>query len=268
VIWTDIEAWVMSYVGGVAIFNFTKVGGGCGLIGPHACAILGGNVYWVSPNNFFTIGAAGATPIPCTVWDFIFQNLNTANQTKIKLAANSAFNELMCFFPSASGAGENDSYVKVHIEGSEFEWDYGTLARTAWIDLSVLGNPIGTDTLGFVYQHETGNSFGSVMAPYFRSGWWAISEGNDLAFVDFVLPDFIWGTLAGAKDAVVSVTFYVVDYPGDTPKVYGPYTVTQATEYINVRFRGRLMSVLVQSASQEFWRLGRLRFRFAMSGRR
>jgi hypothetical protein len=267
-IWTDIEAWQMSYVGGTVIFNFTKVGSGCGLIGPHACAVLGGIVYWVSPNNFWTLGPNGAMPIPCTVWDYIFQNINSAYQTKIVLASNSAFNELACFFPSNASAGENDSYVKVHVEGSEFEWDYGMLARTAWIDLSVLGNPIGTDQLGNIYQHEMGNSYPGATVPYFRSGWWAISEGNDLSFIDFVIPDFIWGTYAGAKDAQIYITFYVADYPGDTPRTYGPYTVTQATEYINVRFRGRLMSVLVQSASQEFWRLGRIRFRFAVSGRR
>ena len=269
-IWTDIEAWVMSYVGGVIIFNFTKVGQGCGLIGKHACAVLAGTFYWVNRNNFFMLGPNGVAPMPCSVWDFIFQNLNTVYQSKIKLAVNSAFNELMCFFPSAASTGENDSYVKVHIEGNEYEWDYGTLSRTAWIDISILGQPIGSDPSGQIWQHETGNVINGAVSPYFRSGWWYITQtdGNDLAFVDWVLPDFIWGNWSGAKDAIVLVTFYVADYPGDTPKTYGPYTVTQATEYINVRFRGRLMSVLVQSGSQEFWRLGRVRFRYAVSGRR
>jgi hypothetical protein len=64
------------------------------------------------------------------------------------------------------------------------------------------------------------------------------------------------------------MTFYVIDYPGDTPRSYGPYTLTQATQYINPRFRGRLMSVQVQSNNSVFWRIGRVRFRNATSGRR
>lgn len=265
---TDVDVWIMQYVGGTVIFNFTRVGAGCGWIGPHACGVMAGNPYWCASNNFFTIGPNGVIPLPCSVWDVIFQNLSAANQTKVACAINSAFSEVTWFYPSAASMGENDSYVKVHIEGQEYEWDYGALARTAWIDISPLGMPIGADNQGFLYQHETGTQITGVTLPTFRSGWWALTEGNDLAFVDWILPDFIWGTYGGAKDASVNVTFFSSNYPGDTPISYGPYTVTQATEYINLRLRARLMSVQVQSNNQEFWRLGRIRFRYAVSGRR
>jgi hypothetical protein len=82
------------------------------------------------------------------------------------------------------------------------------------------------------------------------------------------MPDFQWGTRAGLQDAQINLTFFSADYPGDTPKVYGPYTVTNATEFINTRIRGRLMSVQVQSNNSEFFRLGKIRFRYATSGRR
>jgi hypothetical protein len=264
---TDVDVWIMQYVGGTVIFNFTRVGAGCGWIGPHACAIMAGNPYWCGTNNFYTVGPNGVVPIPCSVWDAIFQNISAANQTKVCCAINSAFSEVTWFYPSAMSAGENDSYVKVHIEGNEFEWDFGSLARTAWIDISPLGMPIGCDNNGYLYQHETGVQITGVTLPSFRSGWWALTEGQDLAFVDWILPDFIWGTY-GTDTASVNVTFYSADYPGDTPRQYGPYTVTQTTEYINLRLRARLMSVQVQSNNQAFWRLGRIRFRYAVSGRR
>jgi hypothetical protein len=66
----------------------------------------------------------------------------------------------------------------------------------------------------------------------------------------------------------MSITFFAADYPGDTPRSYGPYTVTQATQYINTRIRGRLMAAQITSINNEFWRLGKIRFRFAISGRR
>lgn len=254
----------MSYVGGDVIFNFTRVGAGCGLIGQHAAGVISGNVYWCGKSNFFMMGPNGVQPIPCSVWDYIFQNMNTAQSSKIRCCPNSAFNEMMWEFPSTN-ATENDSYVKLNIiEGT---WDYGLMNRTAWTDISVLGNPIGSDSGGFLYQHETGDATAGAANPSFQSGWWAISDGNDLAFVDYVIPDFQWG-MYGDNNAQINMTFYSANYPGDAPVSYGPYTVTQATEYITPRIRGRLMSVLVQSNNSVFWRLGRVRYRWAPAGRR
>lgn len=266
---TDVEVWTMTYVGGTVIFNFKKVGYGCGWISSHACGVLNGTPFWMGSNNFFTLGAQGVVPVPCTVWDEAFQDINPAYVSKVRVAINSAFNEIMWLKPSANSTGECDSFVKVHIEGNEFEWDFGDLNRTAWTDISVLGMPIATDSLGTVWQHESGNSITGAGLPSFRSGWWAIAEGQQMSFVDFVIPDFIWGTRAAAQDASVQITFFSVNFPGDTPYQHGPYTVTQATEYINTRIRGRLMSVMVQSnVSTEFWRLGRIRYRYAPAGRR
>lgn len=264
VIWTDVDVWQMSYVGGTVIFNFTRVGSGCGLIGQHAAGVINGSVYWCGKSNFFILGQGGAEVIPCTVWDYIFQNLNSTYAYKIRCAPNSAFNEIAWFFPSGTST-ENNAYVKLNL--SDRTWDYGLMTRTAWCDLSIVGNPLGADTGGYIYQHEIGQNTAGAANPSFLSGWWAINDGDDLAFVDYVIPDFIWGTY-GNNTAQVNLTFYAVDYPGDTPKTYGPYTVTQATEYITPRMRGRLMRVLVQSNNASFWRLGRIRFRWAPSGRR
>lgn len=264
VIWTDIEVWTMSYVGGDVIFNFSKVGTGCGLLGSHACGVIGGDVYWAGQNNFFRLGSGGVEAIPCTVWDFFYQNLNQDYAWKIRCAPNSSFNEMAWFFP-ATGSTENNAYVKLNI--ATRAWDYGFLSRTAWIDSSVLGQPIGSDTSGFLYQHETGNVQSGASATSFQTGWWAIAEGSDFAFVDYVIPDFIWGTY-GNDDASVIITFYSVNYPGETPRTYGPYTITRGTEYLTPRIRGRLMSASIQAASPDFWRLGRIRYRFAGSGRR
>ena len=266
IIWTDVDVWNMQYTGDVLVFGFNRLGSGCGLIGKHAAGVLGGNVYWCGFTNFFVLGSNGVSPINCSVWDYIFQNLNTTYEEKIVCATNTAFNEVAWMFPSTASTGENDSYVKYNV--LEGEWDYGTMARTAWIDVSVLGPPIAADPSGTIYQHEIGTTLSGVSSPSFRTGWWSIADGNELSFVDWVLPDFIWGTYAGTKDAQVTMLFYTVDYPGDTPRTYGPYTVTSATEYINLRARGRLMSVQITSGNPQFFRLGRVRFRFASSGRR
>lgn len=267
VIWTDIDVWVMQYIGGDLIFNFTRVGDGCGLIGPHAAGKIAGDVYWCGKSNFFHLGSGGVQPLPCTVWDFIFQNLDQTNASKIVCAPNSTFNEIAWFFPSIGGTGENDSYVKYNI--IEKEWDYGTLGRNAWVDVTVLGSPLGADTMT-VYQHETSfNDNGLPINASFQSGYWSIADGNELAFVDWFLPDMRFGTFGSSASASVQVTINALNYPGDTPTTYGPVTFTSSTQYLSPRLRGRLLSVDIQSNDlNSFWRIGRCRYRYATSGRR
>lgn len=269
-IWTDLGVWSMQFVNYPNVFGFNEIMSGCGLIGSHAAVLAEGTVFWMSQNQFFMMpGGGGPSPLPCRVWDAVFQNLNTANAYKIRAGANSAFNEIWWFYPSANGTGENDSYVKYNLV--EREWDYGTISRAAWIDQSVLGSPIGGDPSGFIYQHEVGyNGDGVALNPYFKTGYWVIGNGEDFAFVDQVLPDFTYGIFSDANQtATPIITLYSVDYPNGPVTTYGPYNVDPSVNQLSVRVRGRQMAIMVQSQDQNsFWRLGRVRFRWAPDGRR
>jgi len=135
---TDLDVYAMQYVGYPLVFGFNKIGASCGLIGKNAACQLGGTVFWMGPSNFFALTGSGATPLPCPVWDAVFQDLDPDNKSKVVCAPNTVFNEVWWFYPS-NGATENDSYVKLNVvEGS---WDYGPIGRSAWIDQSVFGNP-------------------------------------------------------------------------------------------------------------------------------
>ena len=274
-LWTDLDLWSVKYIGqpdvGV-VFGQTKIGSSCGAIGSHAVGQLGGGVYWMGKSNFFRLTGNGVEPIPCTVWDAVFQDLDMDNAYKIRACPNTPFNEMMWEYPSASGGtGENDSYAKINvIEGGGLVWDIGPLKRSAWIDQSVLGNPIGASPTGIIYQHEEGeNDDGQPISWSFKTGYWSIAEANDIAFVDLVIPDGKYGTYNGSQTASVQITLYSVMFPGDTERAYGPYTVTQTTQYINTRVRGRQMAMRVSGSDLDsFFRLGRCRFRFAVDGRR
>lgn len=281
VIWTDIECWVMQYVAGDVIFNFTKIGSGCGLIGPHAAGIIRGEVYWCSNKNFFVIGPGGVEIVSCSVWDYIFQNINQTYASKIVCAPNSLFNEVAWFFPSAASTGENDSYVKYNI--LEKTWDYGSIPISAWTDVNPFGNnaPLANYTpTTTIYQMEGGDnplpSPGPFVTtvPSFQTGWWSIADGNELAFVDWVLPDMKWSQYSQNSSASLKINFQSANYPGDTPLTYGPYYITSSQQYVTPRIRGRLMSMSISAlsslgtAKNVFWRIGRVRYRYAPAGRR
>jgi hypothetical protein len=268
IFWTDIDAWSMQYIGPPYVYSFNEIGTGCGLIGRKAAAFANGIGYWMGYSQFFTLSANGVETLPCSVWDFVFQNLDRNNTQKIRVAVNSLFNEIQWFFPSLSGGGEVDSYVKFNILLSA--WDCGNIGRSAWVDQSVLGPPVGADPGSlYIYQHETSNDAdGAAMLSSFQTGYYALSEGDVKTFIDWIWPDMKWGQYNQAQNATVQISFLVADYPGDTPTVYGPYSVTQATEYFYTRFRGRLVSIKIASSDLgSFWRIGNIRYRYNPDGK-
>lgn len=269
-LWTDIDVYAMQYLGPPLVFGFNKISSGCGLIGQHAAASMRGIVAWMGLGSFFMLTNRGVQEIPCPVWDAVFQDLDTANLAKITAAADSQFSEFIWFYPSLSGGtGEPDKYVKVNLS-ENFAWDYGTLSRSAWIDQSVLGQPIGASPSGIIYQHETGNDADTLpMASFFETGWFTIAEGEEFTFVDLFLPDMKWGLFNGAQTGTVIVTIYAADTPNGTVRTYGPFTMTAASTFINCRLRGRQVKIRFSSSDfGSFWRLGNMRYRARADGRR
>ena len=270
-IWTDLDLWAMTYIGPPNVYGFDKIGAGAGLASAHAAGQLRGNVYWMGRSNFYVLSGNGVQVIPCPVWDAVFQDLDTSNLSKIRAAPNTPFNEMWWFYPSSSGGtGECDKYVKLNITEQGNPWDYGSLARSCWIDQSVLGAPIAASPSSIVYQHETTNdNDGAPLVSSFTTGYFEIGEGEDFFVIDEIIPDMRWGTFAGAQTAQIQLTLNVVNYPGDTPRTFGPFAITQQSQKITTRARGRQGSFTVQSNDiGSFWRLGKIRYRFAPDGRR
>jgi hypothetical protein len=308
-LWTDLDLWSMTYIGQPYIYGFNKIGANAGLISQKAAGQMSGAVYWMSQRQFFRFAGQGVEPIPCPVWDQVFQNLFPGNDEngnpytdRIRCAPNSQFNEITWYFPAhytydidpatglnlsqmQIGTGEVNAYVKYNIALNQ--WDYGyqhpdnpavLVGRTAWIDQSIFGGPIGAaaatsvvgETSGFyVYQHETSNNAdGAAMEAGFTTGYANLADGDNMIFIDQVWPDMKWGFVDEEKTAQVKITFFVTNYPGDPPIEYGPYTVTQNTQYLSVRMRGRLVAIGVSSTDlNSFWRLGAIRYRYQPDGK-
>lgn len=265
--WTDLGIWAMQYVGLPYVYQFNELGNGCGLIGRKAAGSVNGVVYWMGPSQFYRLSGEGVQPVRCPVWDVVFQDLDTDKLDNIRFAANSRFGEVTWYYPTKSNGGENSHYVKYNFVLDQ--WDYGALSRTAWLNESVLGSPIGAGDDTILYQHETSpNADTSPMLSSFQTGYFALSEANEKMFVDQIWPDMKWGYYGGTQNASVQITFYVADYAGQTPLVYGPLTMTEATTFLTPRFRGRLVSIKIESSDyNSWWRIGNTRYRFQPDGK-
>ena len=273
-VWTDLGCWSMQYAGPPYVYQFNEIGTGCGLIGRKAAASVNGIVYWMGPSQFFRLSGSGVEPIRCPVWDVVFQDLDINNLDKIRVAPNSRFGEITWYFPTITNGGENEGYVKYNFILDQ--WDYGFdsdanpyVARSAWINESVLGPPIGAGLNQVIFQHETSpDADGVPMNSFFQTGYFALSEADVKMFIDQVWPDMKWGYFGGAQGANINMTFYVTDYPGQPAIEYGPFVLTQETTFITPRFRGRLVSIRIDSNDiDSFWRLGNFRYRLQPDGR-
>jgi hypothetical protein len=221
-------------------------------------------VYWMGQDSFFVFDGANVQALRCTVWDFVYDNLDRNYTDAIFCAVNSYFNEVAWYFPTIGSNGVVTSYVKFNMLDSV--WDYGTLGRSAWIDQSIFGAPVGADYNMLLQQHEVANDLdGLPMDSWAQSGEIEMGDGSMYLYLDRLLPDFLFNS----PSDVAMLTVYVSNFLGDTPRVYGPYQVTSSSKYLVVHARGRYASLKVESNGLgSFWRLGKTQAVVSPAGRR
>lgn len=268
-IWTDISLWLMQYIQPPLLYGFNEIGIGCGLIGPKAMGVMGSAMFWMSNQGFFAYANGSVQRLPCPLWDIIFDNMDQEQAAKVCCKQNSQYGEIAWSIPSTSG--ENDMEVKfIPRDGI---WDYtidtaaNQVGRTAWLDWSIWGAPIGVRADGTVCQHEIGfDDLESPLVAFIESGWFKIANGQFFVSIERLIPDFVL-----SDGDTVYVTVRMKDYPNDDTSVreYGPFAVTSETKYVIVRGRGRLASVKISSVdSGVFWRLGQILYKGLAAGRR
>lgn len=266
-VWTDEDMYIFNYIGFPLVFGFNRVSGGAGLLAARCSALAGGVLYWASPDNVYRFDGSSASIVPCPVWDTMWRNLNKVQVDKCFMGVNSLFNEFAIFFPSLTGTGEVDSYIRYNWR--ENIWDIGAmgtlLARTCWHDYNDLGPPIGVDVGALIQQQEIAyDADGAQMGEYIVSGYFSIDNGWLFTIINQIVSDFKYeGT--GAQ-----LQFWVMtkQYPKDTPVIYGPFTDTPTSpDFEAIGARGRMAAIKIgMSTVGSWWRLGWYRYLFAPDG--
>lgn len=159
-IWTDVGLWLMQYLQPPLLYGFNEIATGCGLIGPKAMGGLGSVIVWMSQEGFFSYNIGGGVrPVPCPVWDTIFDNMDRSQAFKVECEENTQTGEISWSIPTSSG--ENDLRVKLNVYNGHWDYTFDTesniAARTAWLDWSIWGEPIAVRADGTVCQHEIGS---------------------------------------------------------------------------------------------------------------
>jgi hypothetical protein len=277
-IWTDTALYSMQFIGAPLTFGFKQIGSNCGAVGINAAVDVSGNSYWMSNDSFFVYDGA-VKKIPCSVEDYVFDDINKNAKQDVFCAANSNYNEVMWFYASAN-SDQIDRMVIYNY--AEKLWYIGTLARTSWSDYGVYPVPyatqfLSTDTTAtistitglkagrtFVFLHETGTEDdGSAMANHIESGDIDIADGDNFMSVSRFIPDF--KDLTGTAD----ITIKTRPYPSGTQTTHGSFDVTTSTTKVNTRIRGRQVAIRISSdATGDKWRYGTMRLDIRPDGMR
>ena len=269
-VWTDTALYQMQFIGPPFTFGFKQLGSNCGAVGINAAVDVSGISYWMGNDSFFRFDGA-VKKIPCSVQDYVFDDINVNATGDVFCATNTDFNEVMWFYPSADSL-QIDRHVTFNY--AENLWYTGSLSRSTWADRSVYSNPYATefdssDTTAtistiygnkagrtFVYAHEEGvNDAGSAMTAYIESGDIDIADGDNFMSISRFIPDF--------KNQVgeVDVTVKSRPYPATTQTTHGPFAIATTTTKQDTRIRGRQLALRVSSdAVDDKWRYGTLRF--------
>jgi len=269
-IWTDSSIHSMRFVGSPFIFQFALLSHNISMISPNAAANARGSVYFMDRGGFFVYNGA-VQPVPCSVKDYVFSNINIGQAFKVFAATNVDFSEVTWYYPIGTGDTEITNYVTFNY--AENLWSVGTLVRGAWIEAGTRNYPFASSIItstdaNYLYTHETGyDDDGSAMTAYIESGDVELDEGGRFMFLSRMIPDFAFS--GDTDDASMSVTLKGKDFPLDTATTLATATVTSSTQQNHLRTRARESIVRLESSGLGYgWRLGDLRFDMRQDGRR
>jgi len=289
-IWTDSSLSSLQPTGNEEVFNLQLLSSAISIMSPNVVTQANNIVYWMGRDKFFSYSGRVDT-LPCTLRQYIFQDINTVQAEVFFAGTNNQFNELVWFYCSQNSDTINRYVIYNYAESI---WYYGTIDRTCWADATTIDYPVAAQD-GYIYLHEKGHDDGRPapdpslpITSFIQSADIDIDDGDKFMLMRRVIPDvnFTNSTLVNADTGAaqtpeVTVTVGVRNFPGalqqyatavpdqfvnaegqplDKSVASQYFTTAVINTYTNqvfVRARGRQMSFRISSNNLGTqWQLG------------
>jgi len=287
-IFTDFSVSSFQFLGTSEVFGLQELNSDCSLMGPNVVYGSNNAVYWMGVDKFYIYNGRVDT-LPCTLRQYIFQDINTNLADTFVCGGNAQFNEIIWFYASKNSSTLN-RYVIYNYQ--EQIWYYGQLERTFWTDAGYVTNPIAANN-GWLYEHENGTDDGqpNSTAPLPISAYITTADidmnpaGDKFILLRKIIPDINF-TNSTATSPEAYMTVGTRNFPGalsTSTNVEGQSTerdviasrnqtttvIDQFTNQLYVRARGRQMNFTIGSNTLGTqWQLGVPRFEAREDGRR
>lgn len=283
-VWTDMSLYSLQYLGPPIVWGSQLLTDNISIVSDRAMALGAGVTYWMAEDKFYVYDGRVAT-LSCDLRQYIFSDINRDQYSQVCAGTNEQFNEVWWFYPSQNST-VNDRYVVYNY--LEKAWYYGNLGRTAWTDIGVTTNyPIGATYANNLVQHEVGNDDNTTASTqpieaYITSAEFDIEDGDRFGFVWRILPDVTFrGSNAASPSAVMTLLPMQNSGSGyNSPASLGgsdngtvartaTVPIEEFTEQVNIRVRGRQMSIKMASNGIGVqWQLGSPRIDVRVDGRK
>lgn len=281
-IFTDSTLYSLQFLGTAEVFGLYELADNISIISPAAISTVNNVTYWMGWDKFYIYNGRVDT-LPCTLRQYIFQDINRSTQIQTVCGTNEQFNEIVWFYPSQNST-EVDRYVIYNYQ--EQIWYYGQLERTAWLDSPLRPYPQATSTSRWVFDQEKGvDAEGLPLEAYISSGDIDIEDGEQFMLIRRIIPDinFVGST---SNSPEVKLTIQPHNFPGQlyaTDNLEGTgltKTVTasrnqataiidQYTNQVFLRARGRQIKYKIASDGLGVqWQMGMPRVDARPDGRR
>ena len=279
-IWTDTSLYSMNFIGPPLTFAVNLINEGAGMVGPKAAVNAPNGVYYASKTGFYFYNGS-VQKLPCSVQEYVFEDLDLTQAFKCHMGLNSEFSEMWFFYPSLTdGTGEISRYIIYNYE--ENTWSIGSLIRYAWLDAGIEDQPIasGIDSnSNLLFDQETGfDDYTQPMSNVFvESADLDVADGENFAFVKRIIPDIAFIKELGATNSpVMNIVLKRRDFPGQALTTDSTTQVTESSTINSLRSRARQVVLRFESDDDGAsgnqlgykWRIGSTRLDLQQSGRR
>jgi hypothetical protein len=284
-VWTDSCLYSQQYLGSPYVWGFQVLMDNISVISPNSMITVNNVTYWMGRDRFYMYSGR-VEVLPCSLRQYIFNDINNDQGYQVFAGANEAYNEVWWYYVSQSSANTVvDKYVIYNY--LDRVWYYGNLNRSAWIQAGTQPFPIAADYNGRLLFHENGcdDQATSATLPieaYVQSSDFDIGDGHNFGFVWRILPDVNFNG-STTNQPVVTMTVKPRQNSGtpygtaDNPQVRSAqnyttipaYTVQEFDGQVYTRIRGRQMSFRIESNTVGVaWQLGSPRIDIRPDGRR
>ena len=279
-IWTDTSLYSMNFIGPPLTFAVNLINEGAGLVSPKAAVNAPNGVYFASKTGFYVYTGA-IKKLPCSVQEYVFEDLDLSQAFKCHMGLNSEFGEMWFFYPSKEdGTGEISRYVIYSYE--EQTLSIGSLVRYSWLDAGIKDTPLSAaqeSGQSLIYEHETGynNNQAAMTNVFVESADIAIGDGDNFFFIKQIIPDVAFVSDGSESNTpAMNIVLKRRDYPGQSLSTDSTTQVTGTSTYTDVRSRARQLVLRFESDDDATgtdqlgykWRLGSTRIEIQPSGRR
>jgi hypothetical protein len=284
-VWTDSCLYSQQYLGSPYVWGFQVLMDNISVMSPNSMITVNNVTYWMGRDRFYMYSGR-VEVLPCSLRQYIFNDLNNDQAYQVFAGSNEAYNEVWWYYVSQSSSNTIvDKYVIYNY--LDRVWYYGNLNRSAWIQSGTQPFPVAADYNGRLLYHENGTDDQATSATlpieaYVQSSDFDIGDGHNFGFVWRILPDVNFSG-STVNEPLVTMTVKPRQNSGspygaaDNPQVRSAqnyttvpqYTVQEFSGQVYTRIRGRQMSFRIESNTIGVaWQLGSPRIDIRPDGRR